>query len=65
MQIYDSRIFHPSTMLVCGPSGSGKTNFTLRLLEYADVMFRPGRPSFVILIYETWQSSYDVMLEKS
>ena len=64
MQIYDSRIYHPSTMLICGSSGSGKTNFTLNLLEHADVMFRPNRPSFVILIYETWQSSYDVMVEK-
>ena len=51
-------------MLICGSSGSGKTNFTLKLLEHSDVMFRPNRPSFVILIYETWQSSYDVMLEK-
>ncbi len=63
-KVYDARIFHPSTMLICGPSGSGKTNFTLNLLENADVMFRPCRPSFIILIYETWQPSYDIMLEK-
>ena len=52
-------------MLICGPSGSGKTNFTLKLLEYADVLFRPCKPPFVILIYESWQSSYDIMLEKN
>ena len=61
---YDSRIYHPSTMLICGPSGSGKTNFTHKLLEHADVLFRPCKPAFVILIYETWQSSYDDMIEK-
>ena len=64
MKIYDSRFFHPSTMLICGPSGSGKTSFTLNLLEWGNMIFNPHKPAFVILIYETWQSCYDVMLEK-
>ena len=64
MKIYDSRFFHPSTMLICGPSGSGKTSFTLNLLEWGNMIFNPHKPALVILIYETWQSCYDVMLEK-
>ena len=65
MQSYDSRIAHPSTMLICGPSGSGKTSFTLKLLEYSKDIFKPCNPAFVILIYETWQSSYDIMIENN
>ena len=53
MQSYDSRITHPSTMLICGPSGSGKTSFTLKLLEYSKDIFKPYNPAVVILIYET------------
>ena len=64
MEIYDSRIFHPSTMLICGPSGSGKTSFTLNLLEFGNIIFKPNKPTFVILIYETWQNCYDIMLRK-
>ena len=64
MEINESRDFHPSTMLICGPSGSGKTSFTLNLLEWGNMIFNPHKPAFVILIYETWQSCYDVMLEK-
>ena len=64
MEIHDSRIYHPSTMLICGPSGSGKTSFTLNLLENSSIMFRPKQPAFTILIYETWQPSYDIMVEK-
>ena len=62
MTVYDSRLFHPSTMLIVGPSSSGKTTFTLNLLEHKDSIFRDNGPGFVILIYETWQSSYDVMV---
>ena len=43
---------------------AGKTTFTLKLLENAQSLFRPTRPGFTILIYETWQSCYDKMLEK-
>ena len=47
MEIYDSRIFHPSTMLICGPSGSGKTSFTLNLLEFGNIIFKPNKPAFL------------------
>ena len=43
---------------------AGKTTFTLNLLKNAESLFKPSRPGFTILIYETWQSCYDIMLEK-
>ena len=61
-QVYDGRLFHPSTMLVCGPSGSGKTCFTKRLLQMSKEMFKPCHPAFVILVYDTWQESYKDMV---
>ena len=63
--MYDGRIHHPSTMLICGPSGSGKTHFTQNLLEYGEELFKPKKPAFTILIYDTWQNNYDDMLTKS
>ena len=41
-----------------------KTSFTINLLEQADSIFKPFKPGFTILIYETWQSSYEIMQEK-
>ena len=38
---------------------SGKTFFTKQLLQNSKSIFRPNAPTFVILVYETWQSSYD------
>ena len=37
--------------------------FTQKMLEYPQSIFNPSPPAFVVLIYETWQNSYDVMLE--
>ena len=58
---YDARLHHPSTILISGPSGSGKTCLTNNLLEYKEELFKPICPSFTILIYEEWQTSYDSM----
>ena len=63
MQLYDGRLHHPSTMLICGPSNSGKTTFTKKILKYSNSLFTPYPPRFVVLVYETWQSSYDEMLQ--
>ena len=64
MQFYDGRIHHPSTVIISGPSNSGKTTFTQKILEHSQSVFKPSAPSFVVLIYETWQNSYDEMLQR-
>ena len=63
MQLYDGILHYPSTMLICGPSNSGKTTFTKKILKYSNSLFTPYPPRFVVLVYETWQSSYDEMLQ--
>ena len=65
MQTYDARLYHPSTILVCGPTGSGKTCFTNQLLKYSNMMFQPSAPSFRILVYDTWQDNYDIMVKNN
>ena len=89
MDVFDARLYHPSTMLIAGPSSSGefssklpgnfifcifilpstlivgKTSFTLKLLENRNMVFKPHPPSFVILIYESWQKRYDVVQEQN
>ena len=64
MQFYDGRIHHPSTMIISGLSNSGKTTFTQKILEHSQSVFKPSAPAFVVLIYESWQSSYDEMLQR-
>ena len=64
-QIFDPRLHHPSTILVCGPSGSGKSCFTKSLIESSGVIFQPSSPKFVILIYDVWQELYDYFVEKN
>ena len=64
MQVYDGRLHHPSTMIICGPSCSGKTTFTKKILEHSNSIFSPYPPRFVVLIYETWQCCYDEMLQQ-
>ena len=63
--LFDPRLRHPSTMLVCGPSGSGKSYFTKSLIELSEVLFQPTSPKFVILIYDVWQELYDYFVEKN
>ena len=61
--IYDARLFHPSTILVCGPTGSGKTIFTKSLIEHSQDIFQPGAAKFVVLIYDIWQEAYDYLVD--
>ena len=63
MQLHDARLHHPSTMLICGPSNSGKITFTKEILKHSDPLYTPHPPKFVVLVYETWQSTYDEMLQ--
>ena len=63
--LFDARLYHPSTMLVCGPSGSGKSYFTKSLIESSEVLFQPTSPKFVILIYDVWQDLYEYFVEKN
>ena len=65
MQLHDARLHHPSTMLICGPSNSGKTTFTKKILKHSNSLFTPYPPKFVVLVYETWQSCYDEMLQNN
>lgn len=62
-KVFDARFYHPSTILVSGGTGSGKTFFTKQVLENADVLFRPKKPSFVILVYHTWQPMYQQLCD--
>ena len=64
IQFYDGRIRHPSTVIIPGPSNSGKTTFTQKILEHSQSVCKPSAPAFVVLIYETWQNSYDEMLQR-
>ena len=52
-------------MLICGPSNSGKTTFTKKILKHSNSLFTPYPPKFVVLVYETWQSCYDEMLQNN
>ena len=63
LTLFDARLHHPSTMLVCGPSGSGKSYFTKSLIESSEVLFQPSSPKSVILIYDVWQDLYEYFEE--
>ena len=61
---YDVRFHHPSTILISGVSGTGKTHLTKQILENADNVFKPDPPKFVVLVYHTWQTIYQQMVDK-
>ena len=63
--VFDARLYHPSTILVSGPSGSGKSCFTKSLLEFANRIFQPDAPKFVILVYDVWQGLYDYFINNN
>ena len=64
-KIYDARLHHPSTILVCGPTSSGKSCFSKKLIELSHNIFQPNTSKYVILIYDVWQETYDFLIEKN
>ena len=63
--LFDARLYHPSTLLVPGPSGSGKSCFTKSLLEFANSIFQPKPPKFIILVYDVSQELYDYFINNN
>ena len=49
--VFDTRFYHPSTILISGVSSSGKTSLTKRILENRTSLFKPDVPNYVVLIY--------------
>ena len=59
-----NRKFHSLHFIPLYIQIAGKTSFTVKLLENRDILFKPNPPSFVVLIYESWQKSYYDMQEQ-
>ena len=61
---FDLRFHHPSNFLISGVSNSGKTVLTRKLLNGTDTLFRPEAPNYVVLVYHTWQQTYQDMYDE-
>ena len=62
--LFGLRFSHPSNFLISGVSNSGKTVLTRKILSNSDILFRPETPKYVILVYHTWQKTYQDMYEE-
>ena len=62
--VFDTRFYHPYTILISWLSSSGKTSLTKRILENRTSLFRPEVPNYVVLIYHTWQNVYKEMVDE-
>ena len=62
--VFDSRFQHPSTFLISGVSNSGKTVLTRKILSNTEVLFKPEAPKYVVLVYHTWQKTYQEMYDE-
>lgn len=47
--------------MISGTTGAGKTIFTKQMLNNVNVLFRPEKPEYVVLVYHTWQDTYQEM----
>ena len=61
---FDLRFHQPSNFLISGVSNSGKTVLTRKLLNGTDTLFRPEAPNYVVLVYHTWQQTYQDMYDE-
>ena len=51
---------HPFTCIVAGPTGCGKTQFTIRLIQNANIVIEPS-PEKIVWCYGVYQHSFEGM----